>query len=62
MADQRRADIWGTRIGRDYLNLGMGANWKPGRLKNMSLFVNYDADLYDRATVHAGEFGLTKQG
>ncbi len=61
ITDQRTADIRGARIGRDYLNLGIGANWKPHRLENLSLFVNYDADLYDRATVHAGGFGLTKQ-
>ncbi|MCL2004711.1 MAG: autotransporter domain-containing protein [Planctomycetaceae bacterium] len=57
-ANQRTANIWGSRIGRDYLNLGLGGNWKLDRLGHRSVYVNYDTQMYNRATMHVGEAGF----
>ena len=61
LTDQRTANIWGSRIGRDYLNLGIGMDWQLNAKRTTMLYINYDADLYNRATVHAGEFGLIRR-
>ncbi|MCL2743375.1 MAG: autotransporter domain-containing protein [Planctomycetaceae bacterium] len=58
---QRTADIWGSKIGRDYWNLGIGANWKLNNSGSKSLYINYDGKLYNRATVHAGEAGFVRK-
>lgn len=58
---QRDADIWGSRIGRDYLNLGIGLDWQLNARRTTKLYINYDADVYKHATVHAGEVGLVRQ-
>ena len=59
-ANQYTADVWGSRIGRDYVNVGLGANWKLSRRGDKFLYVNYDGKWYDRATVHIGEAGFVK--
>ncbi len=61
IANQRYADIWGARIGRDFLNLGIGADWQPAKFQATTLFINYDTDLYKRAMIHAGQVGLVTQ-
>ena len=58
LTEMESAKIWGSRIGRDYLNLGLGGNWQLDNRGNRFLFVNYDAKMYDRATLHAGEAGF----
>jgi len=60
-ANQYTADIWGSRIGRDYFNFGLGTNWKLGNRGDKLLYVNYDAKWYDRATLHIGEAGFVKK-
>ena len=60
-ADQRTAGIWGSRMGRDYVNLGLGGTWKLDNRGDKFLFVNYDAKLYDRATLHLGEAGFVRK-
>jgi len=57
-ANQCTADIWGSRIGRDYVNVGLGANWKLNSRGDKILYVNYDGKWYNRATIHAGEAGF----
>jgi len=59
--NQRTADIWGSRIGRDRLNLGVGANWKLNDRGDTLLTINYDADFYHLATFHTGEVGFLKK-
>lgn len=59
--DQRTADIWGSRLGRDYLNLGIGTNWKLNNRGDKWLYVNYDAKWFNQATIHAGEAGFVKK-
>ncbi|MCL2710305.1 MAG: autotransporter domain-containing protein, partial [Planctomycetaceae bacterium] len=58
---QYKADIWGSQIGRDYLNLGVGTNWQLGNRGDRLLYVNYDTKLYNRATFHAGEAGFVRK-
>jgi uncharacterized protein with beta-barrel porin domain len=58
---QPTADIRGSRIGRDYVNPGLGLDWKLGKRGDKALYANYDAKLYRRATVHAGEAGFVKK-
>ncbi|MCL2118103.1 MAG: autotransporter domain-containing protein [Planctomycetaceae bacterium] len=58
---QPATEIWGSRIGRDYLNFGLGAGWKMNPEGDKLFHVNYDAKWYDRATIHAGEAGFTKK-
>jgi uncharacterized protein with beta-barrel porin domain len=58
LPDQRAADIWGSDIGRNYLNLGLGGSWKLDSRGDKSLYMNYDAKLYSRATSHAGMAGV----
>jgi len=60
-AEQWTADIWGSRIGRDYLNFGLGTKWKLDARGNTLLYVNYDAKWYDRSTLHIGEAGFVKK-
>ena len=59
--DQYKADIWSSRIGRDYLNLGLGGNWQLDESGSRFVFVNYDAKWYERATMHLGEVGLVRK-
>ena len=54
------ASILGSRIGRDYLNIGIGGNWRFNN-RGDGLFVNYDVKLYDRATLHIGEVGFVRR-
>ena len=61
LEDQRTADIWGSRMGRDYFNFGLGMNRKLGNRDDKMLYVNYDAKWYDRATFHLGEAGFVKK-
>jgi uncharacterized protein with beta-barrel porin domain len=58
MPSQPTADIWGNRIGRDYVNLGLGADWKLSGRDNISFYLKYDAKVYKRATAHSGEVGF----
>jgi uncharacterized protein with beta-barrel porin domain len=60
-ADQYTADIWGSQIGRDYVNFGLGTSWKLGNRGNKLLYVNYDAKWFDRANLHMGEAGFVKR-
>ena len=55
---QRAADIWGSEIGRNYLNLGLGGGLKTDGRGDKVLYMNYDAKLYSRATSHAGMVGF----
>jgi len=57
-AEQHTADIWGSQIGRDYLNFGIGTNWKLDTRRHRLLYVNYDAKWFDRANSHVGETGF----
>ena len=61
LPDQRIANIWGSRIGREYLNLGFGANWKLNEQGDNLFYINYDAKWYQRATLHVGEAGFIKK-
>jgi len=61
LSNQRTANIWGSQIGNDYVNFGLGANWKLNNRGNTLLYINYDAKWYDLATLHMGEAGLVKK-
>jgi len=54
------ASVLGSRIGRDYLNIGIGGNWRFNN-RGDGLFVNYDTKLYNRATLHIGEAGFVRR-
>ncbi|MCL2000618.1 MAG: autotransporter domain-containing protein, partial [Planctomycetes bacterium] len=56
--EQRAADIWGSRIGRNYLDLGLGAGFTLGEGEGRAFYLNYEAKLFDRATMQAGEAGF----
>jgi uncharacterized protein with beta-barrel porin domain len=59
--DQYTADIWGSRIGRGYVNFGLGTNWKFGNRGDKLLYVHYDAKWFDRANTHIGEAGFVQR-
>ncbi|MCL2075117.1 MAG: autotransporter domain-containing protein [Betaproteobacteria bacterium] len=59
LPNQRKADIWGSEIGRNYWNFGLGGGWKLDSRGDKELYVNYDAKLYKRATSHTGMLGFT---
>ncbi|MDR0327390.1 MAG: autotransporter domain-containing protein [Planctomycetaceae bacterium] len=62
-SDQYTADIWGSRIGRDYVNVGIGGNWRltGDGLSEKFLYFNYDAKWFTRADIHVGEIGYMKK-
>ena len=53
---QPAADIWGARTGGGYLGLGLGGGSNLGGDK--SFYVNYEAKIYNRATIQSGEAGF----
>ena len=57
---QPTADIWGSRIGRNALNLGLSGGWKFGRDGDRRIYLNYEAKLFNRATIQSGEIGFVK--
>ena len=59
--NQHTADIWGSQIGRDYVNFGLGVNWKLTSRGDKLLYVNYDAKWFNLATSHVGEAGIVKR-
>jgi len=60
-ANQRMADIWGSQIGRDYVNVGLGTSVKLDARGNRLLYANYDAKWFDRANRHIGEAGIMQR-
>ncbi|MDR0233299.1 MAG: autotransporter domain-containing protein [Zoogloeaceae bacterium] len=52
LPNQRIADIWGSRIGRNYWNIGLGGSWKLDSRGDRMFYLNYDGKVYDRATSH----------
>lgn len=61
MPNQPKADIWGSRIGRNYWNPGLSGGWKLNNRGDVLLYLNYEAKIYDRATVHAAEVGIMRR-
>ena len=61
LPNSQAADIWGVDAGRDYLNFGLGAEWKFGAREDKAIHVNYDAKWHRRATLHAFEAGFVKK-
>jgi len=59
--NQYTANIWGSQIGRDYLNFGIGTNWQLNHRGDTFLHVNYDTRWYSRATHHVGAAGFVKR-
>ena len=53
---QPTADIWGAQTGGGYLGLGLGGGLNLGGDK--SLYTNYEAKIYNRASIHSGEAGF----
>jgi outer membrane autotransporter protein len=60
-ANQRTADIWGSLIGQDYLNVGVGTSCKLDARGTRLLYVNYDAKWFNRANSHIGEAGIVQR-
>ncbi len=52
-------DVWGSNVGRDYVNLGIGGEYYLNRMRATSIYFGYDADLWKGMSTHSGYLGFT---
>jgi len=59
VADVPTADIWGSRVGGDHWNIGIGGERFLDGKRMTSIHFGYDADLWRHMSTHTGNVGCT---
>jgi len=59
VANVPTADIRGSRVGRDHLNVGIGGTYYLDGARATSFTFGYDADMWRRMASHTGNIGYT---